>query len=395
MSSPISLYLHIPFCTHRCAYCDFNTYSGLEQLIPDYVEALIKEIKSLSRSSGGKLPLHTVFFGGGTPSLLPARSIKKVMDIVDEYHDLNEDAEITLEANPGKLDSKYLGDLRKAGVNRLSFGVQSSNSDELRILERQHEFLDVIQSVKKARQAGFDNLNLDLMFALPGQSLKNWRISVEHVVDLHPEHLSLYALSLEHGTPFKEMSDHGMLQVLDLDLAADMYGWAQTYLKANGFEQYEISNWATRDSKGDLLACTHNLQYWRNLPYIGCGAGAQGWIQGIRTLNTLSPAAYIKRLRERENDNFPRTAATIKAHNIDREMHMAETMMMGLRLVKAGVSLKDFAERFGQPLDSVYSAQLKELESNHLLERAGPQDDSLRLTPKAVLLGNQVFSEFV
>jgi oxygen-independent coproporphyrinogen-3 oxidase len=392
---PISLYLHIPFCAHRCGYCDFNTYAGLEALMPAYVEALIAESGFLAQAAGERLPVHTIFFGGGTPSLLPAAQVGLILDALRENYELSPGAEISLEANPGTLDQAKLHGLRKAGINRLSFGVQSSNPEELRLLERQHDFEDVIQAVSWARQAGFDNLNLDWIFGLPSQSLVSWQRNMELAISLHPEHLSLYALSIEHGTPFKELSNRGLLPEIDADLAADMYEFAAQVLGAAGYVQYEISNWAKPGPDGQPLACRHNLQYWRNLPYAGLGAGAHGFLGGQRTANVLAPAAYIQRLMAGKCHTFPRTPATASQEAVEAPREMAETMMMGLRLVQEGVPLDSFAGRFGQGMHQIFGAQITRLSSLGLLENTGSPHQTLRLTPRGRLLGNQVFMEFV
>lgn len=392
---PYSLYLHIPFCTHRCGYCDFNTYAGLEALMPAYVDALIAETKQAGRSAGARLPVHTVFFGGGTPSLLPLGDVRRILDAIRDAYSLAEDAEITLEANPGTLSLEKLTGLRRAGINRLSFGVQSASPEELRLLERQHDFADVIRAVKWARQAGFDNLNLDWIYGLPGQTLESWQRNIELAVSLAPEHLSLYALSIEHGTPFKEMSTRGLLPVLDPDLAADMYEWAGDHLEAAGYRQYEISNWARLDGDGRALACKHNLQYWRTLPYIGLGAGAHGFAEGYRTANVLAPAAYIQRMKAGGEFRFPRTPATVTFEKIDEKRAMGETMMMGLRLVEEGVTDGTFAQKFSRGLQEVYGPQIQQLQGIGLLETVGGTDRAIRLTKRGRLLGNQVFIEFI
>jgi oxygen-independent coproporphyrinogen-3 oxidase len=392
LNSPYSLYLHIPFCTHRCGYCDFNTYAGLENLIPAYVDALITEIDYVASTSGRRLPVHTIFFGGGTPSLLPVEKVAEILYAIRQTYDLALDAEITLEANPGTLSLEKLQALKLTGINRLSFGVQSSNPEELRLLERQHDFVDVIHAVKWARQAGFDNLNLDWIFGLPGQSLASWQQNIELAINLNPEHLSLYALSIEHGTPFKEMSSRGLMPLSDPDLAADMYEWASAKLAEAGFLQYEISNWAKPGLDGKPLACRHNLQYWRNLPYVGLGAGAHGYVGGMRIANTLAPALYIKKLKDGGSFPWPQTPATSSAEPVDTNREMGETMMMGLRLVDEGVSKDGFSQRFGETLETVYGPQIQRLQGLRLLEEAG---NALRLTERARLLGNQVFMEFV
>lgn len=389
---PHSLYLHIPFCAHRCAYCDFNTYAGLEALMPAYVDALICEVNTLAAAAPQRIPIHTIFFGGGTPSLLPPADIARILEAASGAFDLHLDAELSLEANPGTLDAVQLKDLHAAGLNRLSLGVQSANPRELRLLERNHDYPQVIQAVTWARRAAFENLNLDLIYALPGQSLASWGRTLDLVLGLHPEHLSLYALSIEHGTPFQAMAARGLFLLPDPDLAAEMYEAASQRLAAAGYEQYEISNWARRRD-GELLACRHNLQYWRNLPYIGLGAGAHGWVGGCRTVAALAPAAYILRLSNGASSTFPRTPATITAEAVDARQEMAETMMMSLRLVGEGVSRRAFERRFGQSLDAVYTAEIAKLQAQGLLE--SPDVDTLRLTRAGCLLGNQVFMEFV
>ncbi len=387
---PYSVYLHIPFCTHRCGYCDFNTYAGLENLIPVYVDALVEEIQQVAASSTETLPVHTIFFGGGTPSLLPGEAVRHILDVIHSAFSVSESAEITLEANPGTLSYDKLAGLRQAGVNRLSFGVQSANPEQLRLLERQHDFEDVIRGLKWARQAGFDNLNLDWIYGLPDQSLESWQNNIELAIGLHPEHLSLYALSIEHGTPFKEMASRGLLPLLDPDLAADMYEWASDRLESAGYQQYEISNWAKPGK-----ACLHNLQYWRTLPYLGMGAGAHGFAGGYRTSNVLAPAAYIQRLKAGAELPFPRTGATATIEKIDDKRAMGETMMMGLRLVDEGVARRTFEQKFNIQLDEVYGPQIERLQSIGLLESVNGTQDAIRLTKGGRLLGNQVFIEFI
>ena len=288
-----SLYFHIPFCVHRCAYCDFNTYAGQEAFIPAYVEALVREIEAVAASAPDRLPVHTIFFGGGTPSLLSPEHFERILGAIRKNFDLKPiidersvvtnsvvPPEISLEANPGTVSLASLKGLRKAGFNRISFGVQSSHPEELRLLERIHDFFDVIESVKEARQAGFENLNLDLIYGLPQQTLERWQESLKRAVGLNPEHLSLYALTIEHDTPFGRWMAQGLMPLPDPDAAADMYEWASQYLQAQGYEQYEISNWARPG-----YPCRHNLQYWRNEPYLGFGAGAHGCAANLRIAN--------------------------------------------------------------------------------------------------------------
>ena len=394
-----SVYIHVPFCTHRCAYCDFNTYAGLEALIPDYVEALCIELSLVAQSSGMHLPVHTVFFGGGTPSLLPITSIERILSTLDQNYNLQPDVEISLEANPGSLNYLYLQELRRLGVNRLSFGMQSAHTQELRLLERGHDFGEVIRCVSWARQAGFTNLNLDLIFGLPYQLLESWEDNLSLALQLEPDHLSLYALSLEHGTPMKHWVDRGLLPEPDPDVAAEMYEYSIDILEGSGYIQYEISNWAKQTSDHKLMSCQHNLQYWRNLPYLGFGAGAHGYAAGLRVANVLAPVVYNQRCLSYVNTEtsilFPCTPATASITEVDQPAEMGETMMMGLRLTGEGISKRSFRERFGVAIELVYGKEIEELIAKGLLECRGDEGDILRLTRRGRLLGNQVFMRFV
>jgi oxygen-independent coproporphyrinogen-3 oxidase len=421
--TPYSLYFHIPFCFHRCAYCDFNTYAGQEDSIPAYVNALIKEIEFIGHqpsnlqtfqpSNFPTIPIHTIFFGGGTPSLLSPAQFEKIFQAIRTNFNLLEDSENTIEANPGTVSLDDLKKLRKIGINRISFGVQSANTEELRMLERVHDFIDVIEAVSNARKPGFDNLNLDLIYGLPEQTLQTWQTTVKRILDLHPEHISAYALTLEHGTPFGRWSSRGLLPLPDPDLAADMYEWTMDFLEENGYIQYEISNWAKnvkgqrskvessnlRPSTFDLqpdFACRHNLQYWRGLPYLAFGAGAHGYANGYRYSNVLRIKTYIERLANYELRNthyeFPLTPATVNHHKQTLTDDMNEFMMTGLRLVNAGVMESDFKSRFGSGLMDVYPKEIDGLIHNGLIEWSG---EILRLTKRGRLLGNQVFMQFV
>lgn len=402
MTPDTSIYLHIPFCTHRCAYCDFNTYAGQEAVIPAYVEALIKEIDYVGRvAAEPRIETNTIFFGGGTPSLLSGPQFDSIMSALSSAFGLFPNAEVTIEANPGTILSDKLEAIRNAGINRISFGVQSSITEELRMLERSHDFFTVIDAVSLARQAGFNNLNLDLIYALPGQTLQSWQTTVKRVLDLQPEHISAYALTLEHGTPFGKWADRGLLQLPDPDLAADMYEWTMDYLEENGYEQYEISNWARSDSE---LMCKHNLQYWRSLPYLGLGAGAHGYAGGYRYSNVLRIKTYIDRLAKYDSRltdyEFPLSPATVNHHKQTREDDISEYMINNLRLVKAGVADSDFRSRFGAGLLDVYPREIEELTSAGLLERVKTSEvfetsEIYRLTRRGRLLGNQVFLRFV
>lgn len=398
MEEPLSLYIHIPFCAHRCAYCDFNTYAGMGHLMPSYIQALCTEIEMVARSNPERLAVHTVFFGGGTPSLLTLDGIAAILDTARGCFAFLEEMEITLEANPGTLWPEYLQGLRWLGINRLSLGVQSAHPDDLRLLERQHNYFDVIQAVQWARKAGFKNLSLDLIYGLPGQPLSRWQTTLEHALRLNPEHLSLYALGIEEGTPFHTWRTKGLIQEPDDDQAADMYEYASEALQQGGYLQYEISNWAHINGSNGVWMCLHNLQYWRALPYLGFGAGAHGCASRVRTANVPGIAGYI-RLIETVPENatlvFPVGPAAETITRLDRWTELEEAVMTSLRLTREGISLPGFLERFGLDLTDAFPGQVEDLQRLGLVEVTGGENACLRLTGRGRLLGNQVFLRFV
>ncbi|MCC6147263.1 MAG: radical SAM family heme chaperone HemW [Anaerolineaceae bacterium] len=393
----ISLYLHIPFCRHRCSYCDFNTTTGLEALIPAYVEALCQEIKLVGRAAETRLPapVHTIFFGGGTPSLLPPEAIAKILGAVRRSFAVLPGVEISLEANPGTVSFDGLQRLRAAGVNRLSFGMQSADPQELVFLERQHDIYDVLRAIEWSRKAGFTNLNLDLIFGLPDQSLERWQRTMEIACSLNPEHFSLYALTVEEGTPLFGWVQRGLTTAPDDDLAAEIYEWTSDFLERAGFEQYEISNWARENDDGELLVCRHNLQYWRSLPYLGFGAAAHGYADGMRTANVTGVGTYIERCMRAQTVEFPAGPALDSLTPLTSQTEMEEMMMVGLRLTREGVQAAGFLKRFGLSLQDAFPAQIHKLIFSGLLEWQGEQKTALRLTKRGRLLGNRVFREFV
>ncbi len=354
------------------------------------------EIESLKSPH---LPVHTVFFGGGTPSLLPASAVAQILETIARCFYLLSDAEITLEANPGTVTLESLRALRAAGVNRLSLGMQSAQTEELRLLEREHSFLDVIRAVEWARRAGFTLLNLDLIYGLPSQSLERWQSNLEWALRLQPEHLSLYALSIEHGTPFSRWVGRGLMPAPDDDLAAAMLEWSVERLEQAGYVQYEISNWA-RDLppspplESPRYACRHNLQYWLMQPYLGFGAGAHGYAGGYRYANVLRIRTYIERLRTASQRPFPLSPAAVHVHRQTLEDEMGEFMMLGLRLTRQGVSLETFLQRFGREAGEIYGKQISRLCQDGLLEIL-EEEKRLRLTRRGRLLGNRVFREFL
>jgi oxygen-independent coproporphyrinogen-3 oxidase len=378
------LYLHIPFCRARCSYCDFNTYAGLERLYEPYIQALVQEVCLLAPKLA--YPVGTLFLGGGTPTVLPARLLKQLLSASFGEFNLEGGAEVTSEANPGTITLDYLQSIHDLGVNRLSMGAQSFDEAELALLGRIHAAKDIDQTVKWARAAGFDNLNLDLIYGLPGQALDTWADTLRRALALEPEHMSLYCLTVEEGTPLHNQVMTGWLPTPDPDLAADMYDLADEWLADTGYRQYEISNWSRPGYE-----CAHNLVYWHNRPYLGLGAGAHSSLEGRRWWNVQPVQTYIDRIRKGADTPWPSPAAQ-DGEVIDRPLEMGETMMLGLRLTREGIAESDFRQRFGVSLGEVYGDVIQELEGLGLLAWS---DGRLCLTRRGRLLGNQVFAEFL
>ena len=382
------LYVHIPFCLAKCAYCDFVSFAGLEPLYGAYVEALSLEIALVAPRWAG-FSFDTLFIGGGTPTVLPTASLEAIMAACREGLHFAEDAEITVEANPGTVTPANLSALRKAGVTRLSLGVQSLRDPDLALLGRLHDRKTALEAFYWAREAGFENINLDFIFGLPGQTVSQWQKVLEEALRLRPEHLSLYALTLEEGTPLEARIRRGDLPVPNEEASAAMYELAESLLEGAGYAHYEISNWARRSPKDPphgppTLACRHNLKYWRNEPYLGLGAAAHSYDGAARYANVSDPAAYIARMRQGQEAVAEREAPTLA-------QKMGETMMLGLRLIE-GISHQDFEVRFGVRLDAVYGREIGELAQEGLLE---VDERGIRLTPRGRLLGNRVFAAFL
>jgi len=399
-TQPIALYIHIPFCKTRCPYCDFNTYAGIESIIPAFVDALVKEIHlwsaALNRPTGdatGRQSIATVFFGGGTPSYLPPEHMRRVLDTVRSVFRLPTSAEVTLESNPGDATRDRLQAWKEAGVNRLSIGIQSLDDGLLRLLGRRHNTETALAAYHAARNAGFGNVNLDLLYGIPNQTLAQWQETLTGTLTLSPEHVSLYCLALEEDTPMEAWVRQGKVPEPDSDLAADMYLLAEELADRAGYEHYEISNWALPEH-----ACRHNLTYWRNQPYLGVGPGAHSYLDGYRFANHRSPQRYIQRIREWSRQPTGAMDLTVlRQHGpvdtveaVDSRLEMAETMMLGLRLGE-GVSENTFHQRFRAAIREVYGVQIQELEQLGLLCW---QESRLRLTSRGRLLGNEVFQRF-
>ncbi len=402
-----ALYLHIPFCRQRCSYCDFNTYTTLGDLQGAYVAALAAEIRqvgALAAAAGDPQPVvRTIFFGGGTPSLLTPQQLGDILAAARASFRIQPDAEITMEANPGTVSADYLATARALGVNRLSFGVQSALPNELALLGREHDFATAVEAVGMARAAGFDNVNLDLIYGLPRQTVADWAQTLAAVLGLAAAepavtHISLYCLTIEPGTPMQRRLAGGVIPAPDPDAAADQYELAGCELAAAGFDHYEISNWARPGRE-----CRHNVVYWRNEPYLGLGAGAHGLAGGYRYQIVRQPRAYVRRLlsgspaeagapERPATGPFPLSAAVAAHHLVDRDEAMSDTAITQLRLLDEGLDLTGFASRFGRAFDDVYANEVRQLEAWNLLHR---RHDRLLLTERGRFLSNQVFYRFV
>ncbi len=386
--SSLSIYLHIPFCSTKCTYCAFNTYTDRSNLIEDYASALVQEIAIVSKSQPDNTAVDTLFFGGGTPSLLSPKHYEKLFDALYRSFAIGSEAEVSLEANPNDLTLHYLQDLYSVGFNRLSIGMQTTNTKTLHLFDRRHNTQDVIKAVNFARQASFDNVNLDLIFGNPYQTLMDWDSTLTMALSLDPEHFSLYNLELKGGTVLREQVDSNAVPRPDDDLSADMYDLAKERLDKAGYQQYEISNWSKAKYQ-----CQHNLQYWHNREYIGLGAGAHGFVNGFRYSNVLLPERYIDLLKvdnfERE---FPLTPGMAKSIQVNRQTEIADTLMMGLRLTQEGIELESFKQRFAIDLATTYKVQIQKFSNFGLLELT---DDRLRLTEKGYFLSNAVIRDFI
>ncbi len=398
----LALFVFIPFCKIKCTYCDFNAYAHLARWMEPYADAVVLEIQRSAVSGQRSSCASSIYFGGGTPSLLPVASIEKILRACQApTSDLQSpipNLEITLEVNPGDVHESKLRAWRSLGVNRLSIGAQAFDDAALRRLNRGHTVADTLETYARARRTGFANISLDLIYGLPLQTLGDWRATMARACALAPEHLSLYALRAEAGTGLAHQITRGKFPAPDDDLMATMYEAAEEFLDAAGYAQYEISNWSlggqgskfkVQSSPSSTLnlerrtsnyQSRHNLTYWRNEPYLGFGASAHSSFGGQRFWNVASPVEYIHRIERGES-------AVAEGETIARALEMAETLILGLRL-NEGIAFADFHARFGEDARACYAHQWEETRALGLIELS---DARVRLTRRGRLLSNQVF----
>jgi oxygen-independent coproporphyrinogen-3 oxidase len=374
----LSLYIHIPFCKSKCFYCDFNSFVCRDDIIPAYFNALKKEI-SLYGDILGNYRINTVFIGGGTPSYVSAHNIYEIMQMVNQLYYIDEKAEITLEANPGTLSHEKLVAYKMLGINRLSIGLQAIQNSLLKELGRIHTVEEFADNYNLCRKIGFTNVNIDLIFGIPGQSIDDWIGTINYIRELKPSHISAYSLKIEEGTVLGDRFQKGDLELVDDTDDRLMYKIAVENLKEEGYRHYEISNFA---KKG--FECRHNLVYWKEHEYVGIGAGAHSFINSERYNNACDLKEYIKSLGM---DKLPKENMEL----ISERDKMCEFMMLGLRLIE-GVDTKEFRDRFGEDVFKVFETEIFNITNKGL---AVLKDNFLKLTPLGLDIANQAFMEFV
>jgi oxygen-independent coproporphyrinogen-3 oxidase len=374
--APRAAYVHIPFCVSKCHYCDFDSFPGMEPIFDEYLRALVREIEATPAHA---YPLSTVYFGGGTPTVLSSGQLAEALHAIERRFGLASDAEVTVEANPGTVDESKFAKLREAGFNRLSVGVQSFDDDFLSKIGRAHNARDAVEAYRAARRAGFANIGIDLIFALPGQSVSHWETTLDTAIGLDPEHVSLYELSIEQGTRFAELCAEGRLALPDEDTQLDMYELAIAKLTSRGYEHYEVSNFARPGFRS-----RHNQVYWRNEPFLGFGAGAASYVGGIRAHRVSDPRSYIDAVLSSSN-------AIDFSEELAGRAALAESLMLGLRMLE-GIDLHKLSEQTCTDALAEFGPQIESLVARGLVELAGAR---LRVTHRGLLLLNDVSQEFM
>lgn len=375
----LELYIHIPFCVRKCLYCDFLSSVANAEQIEEYVKALETEIHACGKPN---YRVSTIFFGGGTPSILSGDQVGRIMKAIREVFIIEEDAEISIEANPGTVTSQKLKAYKAAGINRISFGLQSANNEELKTLGRIHTYEEFVESYRLARACGFENINVDLMSAIPNQTWDDFKESLNRVLELNPEHISVYSLIVEEGTPFAKSYGEGMPLYDALPTEEEernIYYKTKERLQEEGYQRYEISNYAKEGKE-----CRHNLGYWERTDYLGLGLGSSSLVSNVRYENTDDMEIYLK-----NSDKIEKIRVHMQP--LTKKEQMEEYFFLGLRKME-GVSKKRFEEEFGITVEQFCGNQLKRLKENGLLVE---RQEGIQLTDKGIDISNYVFAELL
>lgn len=376
---PKSLYVHVPFCEQICHYCDFNKFFLKNQPIDEYLDLCGREMEKTVLAFPTNEEISTIYIGGGTPTSLSTEQLQLLIAQIKKHFPIKKSVEFTVEVNPGSADKEKMSMLNEMGVNRLSIGAQTFDESLLKAINRDHEAEDVEKTVELARRAGIINLSIDMMFGLPTQTLQQWKDSLNVACELPIQHISAYSLKVEEKTVFYQLLRKGKLSLLDQEEEATMFEYMLEKLTENGFNHYEISNFAKPGRES-----IHNLTYWDNEEYYGIGAGAHSYMDGVRRMNHGPLPKYMTALK---NNDLP----YLEEHVVTIKEKMEEQMFMGLRKRK-GVSVAKFQKRFGKDIYEVFPQVIEKLKKNHLLEE---ENDYVRLTDKGLLLGNEVFEKFL
>ena len=376
---PLGLYIHIPYCIHKCGYCDFNSHPIKQDEMDHYIDALVVEMKHYAKIYTNTNIIKTIFLGGGTPTTLNPFQLERILkECVNEFT-IASNAEITIEANPATVGIELMKSIRTMGYNRISIGVQSFDKAELKLLDRAHGPKEIHSTVDCARKAGFDNLSLDLMFAVPNQSLSSWENNLNKALEKNPEHLSTYNLTIEQGTAFSKLQSNGKLIMPDDDHQLELYKKTIERLTKKGFHHYEISNFAHRGKE-----CKHNITYWENKNTLGLGAGASSYMNGTRFKNINLPAHYIRQVKEKK-------IAVEHSETLEPRQAMGETIMLGLRLLQ-GISIHQFEKRFQISFINLFRNIISALKEKELVII---EKDYLRLSQKGLFWADSVILEFI
>ena len=422
----LGIYIHIPFCVRKCLYCDFLSDKADRDVIDRYIEALKKEIGYTALNSidfKGQFAVKTIFFGGGTPSLMDGDVITDILNAVRERFDVSNEAEITIECNPGTVTKQKLEQYKKAGINRLSIGLQSANDDELKLLGRIHDYRQFLDTYSQAKETGFENINIDLMSAIPGQTVDSYKETLEKITALSPKHISAYSLIIEPDTPFYEIYSDDLSpsccdasginppegyskwpSLPDEDSERQMYHMTKSILEEAGYHRYEISNYSLKGYE-----CRHNISYWNGTDYLGLGVGAASYMNGIRYSNTSDIYTYMKACEKLDNiptseyffddeedapddtDYLNKEGYHEAIQPLSKNERMEEFMFLGLRMME-GVSKKGFKERFNTSIEDVYGDVIKKLADQKLLKVG---EDMIKLTDRGIDVSNVVLANFL